>query len=151
MDRNWGTLNSDNIIQYADDVAHVNGRDYISPSDNIRVLEGKYRIISQQPVEDGYYFVSTETGELKDGKIYRIYDKKKIEPSFDDYDSAMEQHITQTRIDRGYTTREPSAYMNSSVPQFAQDAKDWQDFLDATMIYGKRCVMITLQLGLYPV
>ena len=41
-------------------------------------------------------------------------------------------------MDRGYTTREPSAYANSSVPRFAQDAKDWQKFLDETMLYGMK-------------
>ena len=50
----------------------------------------------------------------------------------------MEDYITQTRMDRGYTTREPSAYANSSVPRFAQDAKDWQKFLDDTMLYSMK-------------
>lgn len=54
----------------------------------------------------------------------------------DDYDSAMEDYIRSVRCARGYTTREPSAYANSSNPRFAQDARDWQTFMDDVMEYA---------------
>ena len=53
-----------------------------------------------------------------------------------DYDRALERHIKDTRMARGYTTREPSYYLQSSVPRWQQDALDWVAFVDACMIYG---------------
>jgi hypothetical protein len=54
----------------------------------------------------------------------------------EDYDRAMEEHIKETRVARGYTTREPSYYLQSSVPRWRQDALDWVDFVDSVMLYG---------------
>ena len=53
-----------------------------------------------------------------------------------DYDRAMEEHITAARVARGYTTREPTEYLGSSVPRWAQDATDYIAFRDACMLYG---------------
>lgn len=53
-----------------------------------------------------------------------------------DYDVALEQHIFDTRAARGYTTREPSYYLQSSVPRWKQDALDWVAFVDECMLYG---------------
>lgn len=53
-----------------------------------------------------------------------------------DYDHAMEDHIKAARVARGYTTREPSEYKESSVPRWAQDAVDYIAFRDACMLYG---------------
>lgn len=53
-----------------------------------------------------------------------------------DYDRAMEDHIKAARVARGYTTREPSEYNDSSVPRWAQDAVDYIAFRDACMLYG---------------
>lgn len=52
------------------------------------------------------------------------------------YDEAVEQHLLETRTARGYTVREPSYYLNSTVPRWRQDALDWVAFLDACMLYG---------------
>lgn len=54
----------------------------------------------------------------------------------EDYDRAMEEHIYLARVARGYTTREPSYYLQSSVPRWKQDALDWVDFIDRCMLYG---------------
>lgn len=56
--------------------------------------------------------------------------------TIDDYDMAMESYLAETRRARGYTTREPDFYLNSEVPRWAQDAKDWIKFRDAVMLYG---------------
>lgn len=72
------------------------------------------------------------------GKIpqgYSIYRPQKP-ITVQDYDNALQQHIYQTRCDRGYTTRQPSYYQNSSVLRWRQDAKDWVSFLDSCMLYG---------------
>ena len=55
-----------------------------------------------------------------------------------DYDRALERHIKDTRIARGYTTREPSSscYLHSPNPRWKQDALDWIDFINAVMTYG---------------
>lgn len=54
----------------------------------------------------------------------------------EDYDKALQKHIYNVRCQRGYTTRQPSYYQNSSVLRWRQDAKDWVSFLDSCMLYG---------------
>ena len=44
--------------------------------------------------------------------------------------------LYEERAARGYTTREPDAYLNSSVPRWAQDARDWVAHRDAVMAYA---------------
>lgn len=56
--------------------------------------------------------------------------------SVDDYDAAMEAHITAARAARGYTTREPDCYINSRNARRAQDAEDYILFRDAVMDYA---------------
>ena len=53
-----------------------------------------------------------------------------------DYDNAMEAHLRTERTERGYTTREPDSYLNSSEPRWAQDARDWVAHRDAVMEYA---------------
>lgn len=53
-----------------------------------------------------------------------------------DYDNAMEAHLRAERTERGYTTREPDSYLNSSEPRWAQDAADWVAHRDAVMRYA---------------
>ena len=57
-------------------------------------------------------------------------------PTLADFDAAMEDHLRAEREARGYTTREPDAYLNSSVPRWAQDARDWVAHRDAVMAYA---------------
>lgn len=61
-----------------------------------------------------------------------------IVPEFhvSDYDDAMEKYLLGVRTARGYTTREPSDYYNSSVPRWASDAEDWIKFRDEVMVYS---------------
>ena len=112
----------------------------LNPSeDQIINLAKQYRVIDKMPYKDGYQYdpIGWEENET-DKTVTHIFQEHKIEPSIEEYDQIMEDYITQTRMDRGYTTREPSAYANSSVPRFAQDAKDWQKFLDDTMLYSMK-------------
>ena len=69
-----------------------------------------------------------------DGKVCRarVYENQ----SMGDYDTVMENHLTDTRCARGYTTREPTAYLGSSEPRWRSDAADWVKFQDAVMRYG---------------
>lgn len=57
-------------------------------------------------------------------------------PTLAEFDAAMEQHLYDERAARGYTTREPDTYLNSSVPRWAQDARDWVAHRDAVMGYA---------------
>ena len=58
------------------------------------------------------------------------------QPTLADFDAAMEEHLRTEREARGYTTREPDAYINSSVPRWAQDARDWVAHRDTVMAYA---------------
>ena len=53
-----------------------------------------------------------------------------------DYDMAMEKFLYDTRAARGYTTREPDFYLNSTVARWSQDAADWVKFRDEVMLYA---------------
>ena len=112
----------------------------LNPSeDQIINLAKQYRVIDEMPYKEGYHYDPIGWIEDENDKtVTHVFEEYKNEPSVEEYDQVMEDYITQTRIDRGYTTREPSAYANSSVPRFAQDAKDWQKFLDETMLYGMK-------------
>ena len=54
----------------------------------------------------------------------------------EDYDAAMEAHLKAEREARGYTTREPDAYLASEVPRWRRDAEDWVAHRDAVMAYA---------------
>lgn len=74
------------------------------------------------------------TGE--DVRRFQIVEVKPEPVTVNDYDRAMEEHIYRTRAERGYTTREPSEYKDSSVPRWRQDALDYIAFRDEVMLYG---------------
>lgn len=87
------------------------------------VPEGK------KAVEDGYELIN---GEWRN--IWRIEDAPL--PSIAEYDAAMETHLSAEKAARGYTTREPDVYINSQVPRWASDARDWVAHRDAVMLYA---------------
>ena len=127
-------------ITYFKGYIETEDRIILNPNEDQIINLGKqYRVIDVMPYKEGYRYDPIGWEEDENNKtITRIFEEHKIEPSAEEYDQVMEDYITQTRIERGYTTREPSAYANSSVPRFAQDAKDWQKFLDETMLYGMK-------------
>lgn len=59
-----------------------------------------------------------------------------LPPTLAEYDAIMEKYLAAVRVARGYTTREPDCYANSSNPRWKQDAADWIAFRDAVMEYG---------------
>lgn len=68
--------------------------------------------------------------------VRTIVENSAPEVTVEDYDRVLEEHIYLSRAARGYTTREPSYYLQSSVPRWKQDALDWVDFIDNCMLYG---------------
>lgn len=74
-----------------------------------------------------------ELGPIPEGWVS---DQPEKPVTADDYDAAMEAHIAAARIARGYTTREPDAYLNSRNERWAMDAMDYIAFRDAVMEYG---------------
>ena len=78
--RDYGYLDSDNRIVYADDFAEIDGVIYTSPKAEHRARETppKLPIDSTKPEKDGAYFVSTEYGDLVDGRIVRRYEERPI-------------------------------------------------------------------------
>ena len=80
--RDYGYLDADNRIVYADDFAEIDGVIYTSPKAEHRARETppKLPIDSAKPEKDGAYFVSTEYGDLVDGRIVRRYDERPIVP-----------------------------------------------------------------------
>ena len=78
--RDYGYLDADNRIVYADDFAEIDGVIYTSPKAEHRARETppKLPIDSTKPEKDGAYFVSTEYGDIVDGRIVRRYDERPI-------------------------------------------------------------------------
>lgn len=78
--RDYGYLDADNRIVYADYFAEIDGVIYTSPKAEHRARETppKLPIDSTKPEKDDAYFVSTEYGDLVDGRIVRRYDERPI-------------------------------------------------------------------------
>ena len=78
--RDYGYLDADNRIVYAEDFAEIDGVIYTSPKAEHRARENppKLPIDSTKPEKDGAYFVSTEYGDLVDGRIVRRYEERPI-------------------------------------------------------------------------
>ena len=78
--RDYGYLDADNRIVYADDFAEIDGVIYTSPKAEHRARETppKLPIDSTRPEKDGAYFVSTEYGDIVDERIVRRYDEQPI-------------------------------------------------------------------------
>ena len=78
--RDYGYLDADNRIVYADDFAEIDGVIYTSPTAKhyARMKPPRLLIDSTKPEKDGAYFVSTEYGDLVDGRIVRRYEERPI-------------------------------------------------------------------------
>lgn len=76
----YGYLDADNRIVYADDFAEIDGVIYTSPKAEHRARETppKLPIDSTKPEKDGAYFVSTEYGDIVNGRIVRRYDEQPL-------------------------------------------------------------------------
>ena len=53
-----------------------------------------------------------------------------------DYNDTLENYLKEVRFARGYTDRSPVEYRDSKVARWAQDARDWADFMDRVMLYA---------------
>ena len=71
-----------------------------------------------------------------DGNYYLPGHTPQYIPTVQDYDKILEQHISSICKQRGYTTRQPDAYLNSKNERWKQDALDFIDFRDACMEYA---------------
>lgn len=78
--RNFGYLDAENKIVYADDYAEIDGVIYTSPTAEhyARMNPPRLPIDSTKPEKVGVYFSSTEYGDLVDGVIRRRYDERPI-------------------------------------------------------------------------
>jgi hypothetical protein len=94
-------------------------------------------VVDERPSTDATHY-AVATGWTRDGDTWRrVYEVREVPPpTLADFDAAMEEHLRTERAARGYTTREPDAYINSSVPRWAQDARDWVAHRDGVMAYA---------------
>ena len=78
LNRNYGKLRDDARIIYAQSEVKVGNTYYPAPTVEQYAACGYYPIDSTKPEKDGAYFVSTEYGDLIDGRIVRRYDERPI-------------------------------------------------------------------------
>ena len=76
--RNYGRLRDDARIIYAPSEVKVGNTYYPAPTAEQYAACGYLPIDSTKPEKDGVYFVSTEYGDLVDGRIVRRYDERPI-------------------------------------------------------------------------
>ena len=68
----------DGVITYAPTEIRIGNTYYPAPTAEQYAACGYYPIDSSKPDKDGAYFVSTEYGDLVDGRIVRRYDERPI-------------------------------------------------------------------------
>ena len=78
LNRNYGKLRDDARIIYAPSEVKVGNTYYPSPTAEQFAACGYYPIDSTKPEKDGAYFVSTEYGDLVDGRIVRRYEERPV-------------------------------------------------------------------------
>jgi len=78
LNRNYGKLRDDARIMYAPSEVKVWNTYYPSPTAEQFAACGYYPIDSTKPEKEGSYFVSTEYGDLVDGRIVRRYEERPI-------------------------------------------------------------------------
>ena len=78
--RDYGYVDADNRIVYADDFAELDGVIYTSPKAEycVKEISSRLPIDSIKPEKEGAYFVSTEYGDIVDGVIRRRYEERPI-------------------------------------------------------------------------
>ena len=80
LNRNYGRLRDDARIIYAPSEVKLGNTYYPAPTAEQYATCGYLPIDSTKPEKDGAYFVSTEYGDLVDGRIVRRYDERPIVP-----------------------------------------------------------------------
>lgn len=95
------------------------------------------RELDEEPTPPEGKLVESDGWELRDGAWHRRWRYVDAPmPTLDEYDAAMEDYLVQERSARGYTTREPTAYLTSGNARWASDARDWVAHVDAVMAYA---------------
>lgn len=131
------------------------GSTTFAPDEATYNANGYYRVVSNPPPEHGedeialggHYVYADEDGKRVVRTDWHVV-AKPVNPK--DYDAAMEAHLRTERDARGYTDREPTDYMGSKVPRFAQDALDWRDHRDDVMLYGLDIINRFAETGVAP-
>lgn len=145
MNRNYGKIDAEHNIEYAPDIVAHDGRSYIKPrkEDYAAADDGPWLPVVESAPPDpppvGSHWKRTGKYDISaDGQsvVARYVAEEDPKPTLEDYDTAMEEHLVSERSERGYTTREPDVYLNSQVPRWASDARDWVAHRDAVMLYA---------------
>lgn len=137
----YGHLDENNNLVLAKNYVVVDGRVYVNPSDDIclRANPPEKVLCIEKPTAPppaGYHYAPQGYTQT-DTEVHRIWTTvPDSPPTLADFDKAMEEHLTQERCARGYTTREPDAYLSSANPRWARDAQDWVAHRDAVMEYA---------------
>lgn len=145
--RNFGKLDADNRIVYAPVEVIIDGKITINPTAEHYAAAGYLPIDSTKPEKLGVYFISTEYGDLVDGRIVRRYYERPIvapEP--------INRHWTKLKLKTALATAgwltQVKAILSgieiapgySAVEAFADcdyieerwpDAERWDELLDA--------------------
>lgn len=141
----------DGKIKYAREMVRLGGKVIVRPTAEDYAALGFLPVVDEPPaVEYGYEARTDGSGEERDGKIYVRYEEAALPVTREDYDRVMEDYLVSVRSERGYTTREPDVYLNSSVERWAQDAKDWVAFRDTVMGYGLSVINTYAETGVAP-
>ena len=81
---------------------------------------GWKRIVDKPDKTDAGYHVEPRGWTEDEDKLVRQYVAvKDLPPTVADFDASMEQHLRAEREARGYTTREPDAYLESTNERWA--------------------------------
>ena len=76
--RNFGKLDAENRIVYAPVEVTIDGKITINPTAEHYAAAGYLPLDNTKPEKLGVYFISTEYGDLVDGRIVRRYDERPI-------------------------------------------------------------------------
>lgn len=149
---NYYKLQNNALIRAAS-VERINGVWVSNPTAEQYASIGAYPRSEESfapPATDEGFHAVADGYEVQGGKWVKKWRVEPITYTVDDYDAAMEDYLRQVRSERGYTTREPDDYFGSSVPRWAQDAKDWVAFRDAVMTYALGVINEYAKTGVAP-
>lgn len=140
VNKSYGRLDGEEGLIYAPESVKLDGRIILHPSRENYAALGWLLIVDEPPSEpapEGYRWQDAGWEETADGCLRRTWTLSPVPlPPLAEYDAAMEAHLRAEREARGYTTREPDAYLESAVPRWKQDAEDWVAHRDAVMTYA---------------
>ena len=135
--REFGRLvSADTAIQYAPSVLIDKRGTITKPSQDDYLKFGWKRVLEfpvQPELDKDVVLGGYAQDDAQISVLYKLIDHHY---TIQDYDNAMEVHITEARNARGYTAREPTLYLNSRNERWRTDAIDWTKFIDNVMEYG---------------